>query len=920
MARMREIGASFDKGYRDDLNYNFGLLEALIGEASGLTDALRQEMLNYINNLQQQIDMLTGENIGELLERLNDSIQQALTAAQEARTAKTATEEATALATTATELANASALLADEKANYANEKAVLAQNAADNANQEASNLSQLKIDVVQATQDANTATGNANQATQAAQTATDAIYVVLPNVTGLVNLKEWTIETQYKKNNFVTLEGNGYMALRDNKGVRPPSLPVLSNADWAMFVQKGEKGEQGTGVRILGTLLDESALPSIGEPGDAYLINGDLYVWSDTTIDWTNVGTIKGPKGDTGPQGPQGEQGPPGQDADLTEVNQEIANLQQTVTDNKTEVTEHLGHDVLSENGAHGIRYFNNELAVEDEQGQWVTVETGGAELYQNNVMREETSNAIGSNTFSKSTLFASIVNSVDAANNKLTLWNTEGISVSDAVKLKRNDSVILEDATIIAISGQVITISTLVTLDTTITHVFKLGGSKTNQNAEGLKTVSSGSNSHAEGMSTVAFGDNSHAEGMETYTSGTASHAEGRFTKATGFAAHAEGLNTKATGNRAHAEGAYTEAIGDDSHAEGQGSKAAGAYSHAEGSYTEATGAYSHAEGQTSVTIGEASHAEGYKTRAEGHYSHTEGSNTKATANSAHAEGAYTEATGNYSHAEGNRTKAKGEYSHSSGDTTTADVFASTAIGRYNKVMSGSPTIAVATDDAFVIGNGTSPTSLSNALRVRFNGSTYGMGAWNSTGADYAEFFEWSDGNVDNEDRVGFVVALDGDKIRKATAEDTYLLGIISANPSVIGDSHQDDWNNKYVADEWGRIQYHWIEVEYEELMTVPTEDGVHNETVIKTRQDYVPILNPDWNNDEEYIPREQRKEWDTVGLIGKLLVRDDGTCEVNSYAKVGAEEGTLTASNYRTDMRVIERVAPNIVRVFIK
>lgn len=342
MARMREIGASFDKGYRDDLNYNFGLLEALIGEANGLTDALRQEMLNYINNLQQQIDMLTGENIGELLDRLNDSIQQALTAAQDARTAKTATEEATALATTATELANASALLAEEKANYANEKAVLAQEAADNANQEASNLSQLKIDVVQATQDAKTATGNANQATQAAQTATNAINVVLPNVEGLVNLKEWNTETQYKKNNFVTLEGNGYMALRDNKGVRPPSLPVLSNADWAMFVQKGEKGEQGTGVRILGTLLDESALPSIGEPGDAYLINGDLYVWSDTTNDWTNVGTIKGPKGDTGPQGPQGEQGPPGQDAELTEVNQEIANIKQTVTDNKAEVTEQL--------------------------------------------------------------------------------------------------------------------------------------------------------------------------------------------------------------------------------------------------------------------------------------------------------------------------------------------------------------------------------------------------------------------------------------------------------------------------------------------------------------------------------------------------------------------------------------------------
>lgn len=342
MARMREIGVSFDKGYRDDLNYNFGLLEALIGEAKGLTDTLRQEMLDQINNLQQQINLLTGENIDELMARLNDSIQQALTAAQDARTAKTATEEATALATAATELAKASALLAEEKANYANEKAVLAQNPADNANQEASNLSQLKVNVVQATQDANTATGNAKQATQDAQTASNAINVVLPNVTGLVNLREWNIETEYKKNNFVTLEGNGYMALRDNKGVRPPSLPLLSNADWAMFVQKGEKGEQGTGVSILGTLSDESALPSSGESGDAYLINGDLYVWSGTTNDWTNVGTIKGPKGDTGPQGPEGPQGPPGQDADLTEVNQEITNLKQTVSQNQQTLSEHM--------------------------------------------------------------------------------------------------------------------------------------------------------------------------------------------------------------------------------------------------------------------------------------------------------------------------------------------------------------------------------------------------------------------------------------------------------------------------------------------------------------------------------------------------------------------------------------------------
>ena len=46
-----------------------------------------------------------------------------------------------------------------------------------------------------------------------------------------------------------------------------------------------------------------------GNPNDAYLVNGDLYVWSDTSSDWENVGNIQGP---VGPQGEQGIQGPTG--------------------------------------------------------------------------------------------------------------------------------------------------------------------------------------------------------------------------------------------------------------------------------------------------------------------------------------------------------------------------------------------------------------------------------------------------------------------------------------------------------------------------------------------------------------------------------------------------------------------------------
>ena len=81
---------------------------------------------------------------------------------------------------------------------------------------------------------------------------------------------------------------------------------------------KGDKGDQGTGVTILGSYASESELTTAhptGSIGDSYLINGYLYVWSDTDTAWINVGNIQGPqgeKGDTGETGPQGPKGDTG--------------------------------------------------------------------------------------------------------------------------------------------------------------------------------------------------------------------------------------------------------------------------------------------------------------------------------------------------------------------------------------------------------------------------------------------------------------------------------------------------------------------------------------------------------------------------------------------------------------------------------
>ena len=73
---------------------------------------------------------------------------------------------------------------------------------------------------------------------------------------------------------------------------------------------KGDKGENGTSVKILGTKPSVSDLPAKGEIGDAWLVNGNLYVWADNS--WENVGNIQGPKGDKGDTGATGAAGKTG--------------------------------------------------------------------------------------------------------------------------------------------------------------------------------------------------------------------------------------------------------------------------------------------------------------------------------------------------------------------------------------------------------------------------------------------------------------------------------------------------------------------------------------------------------------------------------------------------------------------------------
>jgi hypothetical protein len=90
----------------------------------------------------------------------------------------------------------------------------------------------------------------------------------------------------------------------------------------------------------------------------------------------------------------------------------------------------------------------------------------------------------------------------------------------------------------------------------------------------------------------------------------------------------------------------------------------------------------------------------------------------------------------------------------------------------------------------------------------LRNDGHAYADGNWNSGGADYAEFFEWKDGNTSDENRVGCSVVLDENKIRKATSSDntSNIIGVISVNPSVVGDADGEFWKGTYLKDDFGK------------------------------------------------------------------------------------------------------------------
>lgn len=356
-------------------------------------------------------------------------------------------------------------------------------------------------------------------------------------------------------------------------------------------------------------------------------------------------------------------------------------------------------------------------------------------------------------------------------------------------------------------------------------------------------------------------------------------------------------------------------------------GNAATGRYALAASTNATATGDMSIALGYDSETSGRAAFAAGMSTTASGNCSTALGSWSTASGYGSFAVGCgradnldFTEANGRGAVAAGVGVIANGRNSTAMGYCNTALDYQFKIGQRAKEGTAGAE--ASTTGDAFIIGNGTSKYATSNAFRVTYAGGVYGLSAYNSSGADYAELFEWLDGNSDNEDRRGRFVTLDGEKIRFATSDD-YILGVISATPCIVGDSSSEDWQGKYLTDVFGEklTQTVHYDAEYEDREIIDPETGKKTieKVLIHDEYDAVQwILNPDYDPEMEYIPREDRPEWSYVGTMGKLIVEDDGTCIVGKYC-IPSDNGTGTHSE-TSGYRVMSRIDDTHIKVWVR
>jgi len=170
--------------------------------------------------------------------------------------------------------------------------------------------------------------------------------------------------------------------------------------------------------------------------------------------------------------------------------------------------------------------------------------------------------------------------------------------------------------------------------------------------------------------------------------------------------------------------------------------------------------------------------------------------------------------------------------------------------------------------------------------------GNGYADVAFNGGGADFAEMFEWNDGNPNGDDRVGYFVKLsvnaDGLPNGKIEISGTDSIGPISSMPGSVVNAAGMAWQGMFLRDDYGRYEL--------------DADGNR-------------IVNPNYDTTQDYTMRSARPEWDAVGLKGRVRVRASSNIGIYPSSKSGltvdvASDGTVIDAGSKGKYKVIQVV----------
>ena len=188
-----------------------------------------------------------------------------------------------------------------------------------------------------------------------------------------------------------------------------------------------------------------------------------------------------------------------------------------------------------------------------------------------------------------------------------------------------------------------------------------------------------------------------------------------------------------------------------------------------------------------------------------------------------------------------------------------------------------------------------------------------------------YSEMFEWGEVVDSNVSKISkFVQFSEKHPHTVILARDTSNIVGVSTMIAAYVASNPTQWPYKYVFNEYGDLYLEEKNIGIGEK----AYDSVNEINYMQTHQQkvFMPIVNPNYDSNKQYIPRTSRNEWTRVTILGKAIVEDNGKCEPGKYCTVyTGDDKTLYGSampcSKKTNIKfyVLERLSEHTILIFI-